>query len=88
MCRTHAVAETASGVTVQGRELLPTNVIPKHYHVTLEPDLTNFTFDGTVVIDLDVNEDSKSIQLHTLELDVHNASITSEGQTIRYVFCL
>ncbi|KAK4186153.1 peptidase family M1-domain-containing protein [Podospora australis] len=82
MCRTHAVAETASGVNVQGRELLPTNVVPKHYHVTLEPDLTNFTFDGTVVIDLDVNEDSNSIQLHTLELDVHNATITSEGQTI------
>jgi aminopeptidase 2 len=77
------MAETGGGVNVQGRELLPTNVIPKHYHVTLEPNFKKLNFDGTVVIDLDVAEDSKSIALHTLELDVHSAKITSGGQTIR-----
>ncbi|KAK4111805.1 hypothetical protein N656DRAFT_789986 [Canariomyces notabilis] len=82
MCRTQAMAETGGGVNVQGRELLPTNVIPKHYHVTLEPNFKKLNFDGTVVIDLDVTEDSKSIALHTLELDVHFAKITSGGQTI------
>ncbi|KAJ4296001.1 Aminopeptidase 2 mitochondrial [Collariella sp. IMI 366227] len=84
MCRTHAVAEMAAGggVNVQGRELLPANVIPRHYHVTLEPNFKTLTFDGTVVIDLDVAEDSKSISLHTLELDIHGAKISSEGQTI------
>ncbi|KAL2136022.1 hypothetical protein VTI74DRAFT_5758 [Chaetomium olivicolor] len=82
MCRTHAAAEMAGGVNVQGRELLPTNVIPRHYHVTLEPNFKTLTFDGTVVIDLDVAEDSKSISLHTLELDIHNAKITSDGQTV------
>ncbi|KAK3941581.1 peptidase family M1-domain-containing protein [Diplogelasinospora grovesii] len=82
MCRTHAAAEVASGVNVQSRELLPANVIPRHYHVTLEPDLKKHTFDGTVVIDLDVAEDSKSISLHTRELEIHNAKITSGGQTI------
>lgn len=75
----------AGGVNVQGRELLPANVIPRHYHVTLEPDLKKLTFDGTVVIDLDVAEDSKSISLHTLELDIHSAAITSGGQTVRSV---
>ncbi len=85
MCRTHAAAEMAGGVNVQGRELLPANVIPRHYHVTLEPDLKKLTFDGTVVIDLDVAEESTSISLHTLELDIHSASITSGGQTVRYV---
>ncbi|KAL2122906.1 hypothetical protein VTJ04DRAFT_3361 [Mycothermus thermophilus] len=83
MCRTHAAAaEMAGGVNVQGRELLPANVIPRHYHVTLEPNFENFTFDGTVVIDLDVAEDSKSISLHTLEIDIHSAKITSGGQTV------
>jgi aminopeptidase 2 len=77
----------AGGVNVQARELLPANVIPRHYHVTLEPDLKAFTFDGTVVIDLDVAEDSKSISLHTLELDIHSAKITSGGQTVRLVSC-
>jgi aminopeptidase 2 len=85
MCRTHAAAEVASGVNVQSRELLPANVVPRHYHVTLEPDLKKHTFDGTVVIDLDVAEDSKSISLHTRELEIHNAKITSGGQTIRSV---
>ncbi|KAK0632262.1 peptidase family M1-domain-containing protein [Immersiella caudata] len=82
MCRTQAMADVSSGVNVQSRELLPANVIPRHYHVTLEPDFEKLTFDGTVVIDLDVVEDSKSISLHTLELDVHGAKITSGGQTI------
>ncbi|SPQ18710.1 e6161c0a-8b7d-450a-8963-9931011f78fc [Thermothielavioides terrestris] len=72
----------AGGVNVQGRELLPANVIPRHYHVTLEPDFKKLTFDGTVVIDLDVAEDSKSISLHTLELDIHEAKITSGGHTV------
>jgi aminopeptidase 2 len=75
----------AGGVNVQGRELLPANVIPRHYNVTLEPDFKKLTFDGTVVIDLDVAEDSKSISLHTLELDIHSSKITSGGQVVRSV---
>ncbi|KAK0618339.1 peptidase family M1-domain-containing protein [Bombardia bombarda] len=82
MCRTNAFAEVAGGVNVQGRELLPANVIPRHYHVTLEPDFKKLTFDGTVLIDLDVADDSKSISLHTLELDIHSATVTSAGQTV------
>jgi aminopeptidase 2 len=88
MCRTQALAEMGGGVNVQGRELLPANVVPRHYHVTLEPDLKKHTFDGTVVIDLDVAEDSKSISLHTLELDIHSAKITSGGKTVRSVCSL
>jgi aminopeptidase 2 len=85
MCRTHATGELGGGVAIQGRELLPTNVVPKHYHITLEPDFTKHTFEGTVVVDLDVAEDSNSISLHTLELDIHTTKITSAGATIRSV---
>lgn len=77
----------AGGVNVQARELLPANVIPRHYDITLEPDFKKLTFDGTVVIDLDVAEDSTSISLHTLELDIHEAKISSGGQTVRSVAC-
>ena len=83
MCRTQALGDVTSGVNIQSRELLPTNVVPRHYHVTLEPDFEKLTFDGTVVIDLDVVEDSKSISLHTLELEIHNAKVTSGGGTVR-----
>ncbi len=86
MCRTQNFADAPGGVNVQARELLPANVIPRHYHVTLEPDFKKLSFDGTVVIDLDVAEDSKSVSLHTLELDIHSSKITSDGQTIRYEY--
>jgi aminopeptidase 2 len=73
-------------VNIQARELLPTNVVPRHYDITLEPDFEKFTFDGTVAIDLDVAEDSQSISLHTLELDIHNAKVSSaEGAAIASV---
>lgn len=82
MCRAQAGIEAAAA-NIQNRELLPANVVPQHYHVTLEPDFEKLTYNGTVVIDLDVAEDSSSISLNTLELDIHNAKLSSNGQTIR-----
>ena len=34
-----------------GREILPANVKPLHYDLTLEPDFEKFTYEGTVVIE-------------------------------------
>lgn len=34
-----------------GREVLPTNVKPLHYNLTLEPDFETFTYEGNVVIE-------------------------------------
>ncbi|KAH8905451.1 hypothetical protein BR93DRAFT_929714 [Coniochaeta sp. PMI_546] len=84
MCRTHQIAEMADGqaTNIHGRELLPANVIPRHYDLTLEPDLEKLTYDGTVVIDLDVADDSKSISLHTIDLKLHSAKVSSAGQTV------
>ena len=33
------------------REVLPTNVKPMHYDLTLEPDFDKFTYEGKVVIE-------------------------------------
>jgi aminopeptidase 2 len=89
MCKVHGQPEAdgeIGGVDVtMGREILPANVIPKHYDLTLEPDFENFTFEGTVIVDLDVVEDSTSISLNTLEIDVHSTRILSGSQTIRLV---
>lgn len=82
MCRHAGASESSSAVNVAGRELLPANVVPTHYDLTLEPDLTKFTFDGTVIVDLDVAEDSNSISLHTLELDIHSTKVSSDGKVI------
>jgi hypothetical protein len=41
----------ASGSTNVPREVLPTNVKPVHYDLTLEPNFESFKYDGTVVIE-------------------------------------
>lgn len=35
----------------EAREILPTNVKPLHYDLTLEPDFEKFTYEGKVVIE-------------------------------------
>ncbi|RYO84627.1 hypothetical protein DL764_009293 [Monosporascus ibericus] len=80
MCRLAGDIEHTGGAApdaTKGRELLPTNVIPTHYDVTLEPDFDKFTFQGKVLIDFDVQEDSNSISLHTHEIEIQSASIKS-----------
>jgi aminopeptidase 2 len=82
MCRSRAGLE-GSSVAVQSRELLPANVVPRHYHLTVDTDFDKLTYKGTVVIDLDVAETSNSISLHTLELEIHSAKLSSGGQAVR-----
>lgn len=87
MCRTQSGVVTG-GVKedpTKGRELLPANVVPTHYDLTLEPDFANLKYAGSVTIDLDVAEDSTSISLHTLEIDIHSSKVSSNGQVVRYV---
>jgi aminopeptidase 2 len=87
MCKLRGERDlTEGGLDVtKGREILPANVIAKHYDLTLEPDFKKLTYEGTVVIDLEVAEDSKSISLNTLELDIHSTRILSGETTIRSV---
>ncbi|KAI1428301.1 peptidase family M1-domain-containing protein [Xylaria sp. FL1777] len=85
MCRLAGDTEHFGGAKPDlniGRELLPTNVIPRHYDVTLEPDFEKFTFEGKVVIDFDVQEETQSISLHTIEIDIHSAHIKSGDTTV------
>jgi aminopeptidase 2 len=53
MCRHSLGAEAVeSAVDVtSGREVLPTNVKPLHYRLTLEPNLETFEYKGTVEIE-------------------------------------
>ena len=85
---TRDLTDAAAGLSVPPRELLPVNVIPRHYHITLEPDFNSFTYAGTVVIDLDVVDESKSISLHSVDIDIHGVTVSSSEQTIRFVLLL
>ncbi|EEP77622.1 aminopeptidase 2 [Uncinocarpus reesii 1704] len=73
--------EAAGGAAsiAANREILPANVKPVHYDLTLEPDLEKFTYEGTVVIDLDIVEDSTSITLNSVDLDIHSTTIIPEN---------
>lgn len=66
----------------QAREILPANVKPLHYDLTLEPDFEKFTYEGKVAIELDVVEDTTSITLNTIELTIHSTSVSQDGKTI------
>jgi aminopeptidase 2 len=86
MCKMHETgAESGAMDMTKGRQILPANVVPRHYDLTLEPDFENLTYEGTVIIDLDVVEASTSISLNTLELDIHSTKILSDSQIIRSV---
>ncbi|OCL08274.1 hypothetical protein AOQ84DRAFT_222052 [Glonium stellatum] len=84
MCKHHFGTDvTSSSIDVsKGREVLPKNVKPIHYDLTLEPNLETFEYEGKVVIDLDVVEDTTSISLNTLELKIHSTKISTGDKLI------
>jgi aminopeptidase 2 len=51
MCRKNADISGGSVNVEADREVLPTNVKPLHYSLTLEPNFDKFTYEGTVVIE-------------------------------------
>lgn len=51
MCRQTAEIEGGTFGVEASREVLPTNVKPLHYALTLEPNFEKFSYEGTVVIE-------------------------------------
>ncbi|MGH0162220.1 UNVERIFIED_CONTAM: hypothetical protein FKN15_042193 [Acipenser sinensis] len=59
---------------------LPRAVIPVHYDLTLQPNLTTMKFTGSVTITVKVNEDTKNVVLHSSGLDISKISIRPVGE--------
>jgi hypothetical protein len=58
---------------------LPTNVIPVHYKITLDPlieDDDPVTFNGEVKITVKVTEESENITLHYNDLSINEMKVT------------
>ena len=63
--------------------VLPENVRPTHYQITLQPDMNEFTFDGLEVIDIEVKETTSEISLNAAELRVPSGMLIRDGRWIR-----
>ena len=63
--------------------VLPANVKPNKYRLTLQPDLNTFTFKGEQTVDIEIVEPTARIVLNAAELEItgvtlrHNGSETS-----------
>ncbi|KAF9910537.1 hypothetical protein EC991_006355 [Linnemannia zychae] len=64
------------------RVVLPTNVTPSHYTLNIVPDFTEFTFAGTVAIDLTIHEATKTVSVNTKDLTLKSSAIEIDGKTI------
>jgi len=52
------------------RSLLPDDVVPLRYRLSLTPDLKAFIFHGHISVDVEVKKSTKLIKLHCLEIEV------------------
>ncbi|HEY3057293.1 MAG TPA: M1 family metallopeptidase [Thermoanaerobaculia bacterium] len=60
---------------------LPQNVVPKHYRITLAPDIPTEKFSGDETIDVEIREPSTTITVNAAEIEFDDTSVTSGGRT-------
>jgi len=65
----------AGDATEQRPVRLPTDVVPVHYDIHLEPNAAALTFLGRETIDIVVQQETKSIVLNALDLAVSEAAL-------------
>ncbi|KAK3810370.1 MAG: peptidase family M1-domain-containing protein [Benniella sp.] len=63
------------------RVVLPTNVTPSHYTLTITPNLKEYTFRGYVEINVTIHEATKTIQINTKELTLLWGRVEIDGNT-------
>ena len=66
-------------MTTSNAVLLPTNVKPVKYDITLEPDFSAFTFMGSETIRIEVLSPTTSITLNSIEIAIQSCSVTPSG---------
>ncbi|MDP6824259.1 MAG: M1 family metallopeptidase, partial [Dehalococcoidia bacterium] len=61
----------------QSRYRLPKTVTPSHYELTLEPDLTNFTFAGSEAVSISVAESTEQFVINSIEIEIDEAWVSA-----------
>ena len=60
--------------------ILPPNVKPTRYQLTLEPNLGDFTFTGEETVDIEVLEATDEITLNSAEIAIQSCTVSAGGQ--------
>ncbi|MBN2622871.1 MAG: hypothetical protein JXA83_05875, partial [Acidimicrobiales bacterium] len=68
--------------TSENPHRLPRTVVPRHYDLTLEPDLAGATFAGSETITVDVAEATAEVVLNAVELDIDDAVAEVAGERL------
>ncbi len=70
-------------MTESNAVMLPKDVRPSKYTLTLQPDLESFTFTGSVAIDIEVLRPTDSIVLNAAELEIGSCRVESaDGEAL------
>ena len=59
-------------------------IVPTEYNIELKPDLENFTFSGAETISLNLLKSTKTLTLHSKEIEINTAQVSSEFAKISY----
>ena len=59
--------------------VLPANVKPSKYRLTLQPDLSTYTFRGEQTIDIDIVVPTARVLLNAAELEITDVSLVRNG---------
>lgn len=60
---------------------LPRYILPVHYHLLVHPDFSNFRFSGSVQIEINVQNNTNWIVLHSKNLNISKATIFGHNLT-------
>ncbi len=63
---------------------LSKNIVPIEYDIQLQPDLDNFTFEGVETITLSILKPTKTLTLHSKELQIETAHMSDMWAKIFY----
>lgn len=61
------------------RMRLPRYIIPRHYHLLLHPNLTSLSFTGSVQIQIDVQNNTNWVVVHSKGLQISKATILDQN---------
>ncbi|PSN47508.1 hypothetical protein C0J52_02250 [Blattella germanica] len=65
---------------------LPKYAIPLTYNISMKPDLEEFSFEGRVSIEVEIQENTKRITMHSYKLNIQEVKVSGSNGTINNNF--